>query len=214
MWQLIVEKKTPPTRLMRYCCEKLKEHGGKGRIKVTGVRWTESKNRLESQGVVSVIGKPKTVQDIADRGSVDYRVNKQGGLVLNDDNSETRRFVEQCYRTTSTMVNPIVDWTDEDVWDFLHHYGCQSNPLYQCGFKRIGCIGCPMGGAKSQIRQFALYPKYKQNYIRAFDRMVEARKAAGLKQGSWTDGEHVMRWWLGDDPNQILLEDYLAEMED
>lgn len=39
MWQLIVKKKMPPTRLARYCCEELKEKGGKGRIKVTGVRW-------------------------------------------------------------------------------------------------------------------------------------------------------------------------------
>lgn len=33
--------------------------------------------------------------------------------MLNDDNAESRRFVERCYRTTSTMVNPIVDWTDD-----------------------------------------------------------------------------------------------------
>lgn len=46
--------------------------------------------------------------------------------------------VEHCYRTRKTMVNPIVDWTDEDVWEFLTHYGCKSNPLYECGFKRIG----------------------------------------------------------------------------
>ena len=32
--------------------------------------------------------------------------------------------VEHCYRTRKTMVNPIVDWTDEDVWEFLTHYGC------------------------------------------------------------------------------------------
>lgn len=23
----------------------------------------------------------------------------------------------------------------------------------------------------------------------------------------WCDGEHVMRWWVGDDPNQITLSD-------
>ena len=51
MWQLIVEKKTPPTRIMRYCCEKLKEHGGKGRVKVTGSRWAESINRRNNQGL-------------------------------------------------------------------------------------------------------------------------------------------------------------------
>lgn len=32
MWQLIVKKKIPPTRLARYCCAELKEKGGKGRV--------------------------------------------------------------------------------------------------------------------------------------------------------------------------------------
>ena len=28
MWQLIVDERVPPTRLMRYCCRALKERGG------------------------------------------------------------------------------------------------------------------------------------------------------------------------------------------
>lgn len=45
MWSLIQENKIPPTRRVRYCCENLKEPGGKGRVVVTGVRWAESANR-------------------------------------------------------------------------------------------------------------------------------------------------------------------------
>ena len=45
MFQLIVEKRMPPTRVVRYCCDKLKEGGGDGRIVVTGVRWAESAKR-------------------------------------------------------------------------------------------------------------------------------------------------------------------------
>lgn len=59
MWQLIEKKKMPPTRLMRYCCDELKEKGGKGRIKVTGVRWAESNNRNNNQSLVTIVGKPK-----------------------------------------------------------------------------------------------------------------------------------------------------------
>ena len=134
--------------------------------------------------------------------------------MLNDDNSETRRFVEHCYRTTSTMVNPIVDWTDEEVWEFLRFYGCQSNPLYQCGQRRIGCIGCPLQNLKGMKGDFERYPKYRQAYVRAFDKMLEARKDAGLKTDrAWIDGEHVMRWWVGDDPFQMTLFDYISAEE-
>lgn len=45
MWNLIPEKKMPPTRVVRYCCSELKEHGGEGRFTVTGVRWEESAKR-------------------------------------------------------------------------------------------------------------------------------------------------------------------------
>lgn len=213
MWQLIVKNKIPPTRLVRYCCKELKEKGGNGRKKVTGVRWEESTNRKNSAGFVRILGKPKTVQKLADEQKIEYQITRQGGLVLNDDNSETRRFVEHCYRTTSTMVNPIVDWTDKDVWEFLHFYGCQSNPLYQCGEKRIGCIGCPMQGSRGMKNHFARYPKYRAAYVRAFDRMVKAREAEGIKNRVWKDGEAVMKWWLNDDPNQITLLDYAQENE-
>ena len=51
MWNLIPRKKMPPTRIMRYCCESLKESGGEGRFCVTGVRHSESvKRRLRGAG--------------------------------------------------------------------------------------------------------------------------------------------------------------------
>lgn len=214
MWELIVKKRMPPTRTKRYCCEALKERGGKGRVKVTGVRWEESTSRKESAGLVKIIGKAKTMQKLAEEKQLSYKKTKQGGLVMNNDNSETRRFVENCYRTTSTMVNPIVDWTDTDVWEFLHYYGCRSNPLYECGWSRIGCIGCPMQGFKGMKQDFSVYPKYRAAYVRAFDKMVKARKENGLRTDiAWIDGEHVMRWWVGDDPLQITLSDYLENEE-
>lgn len=45
MWRLIPKKRIPPTRLVRYCCEVLKEGGGTGRFVVTGIRWAESNRR-------------------------------------------------------------------------------------------------------------------------------------------------------------------------
>lgn len=204
MWQLIEEKLMPPTRIARYCCERLKEHGGKGRLSITGVRWAESNNRKQNADVVRIIGKPKTMQTVGTKLGADIQTNPKGGILLSTDNVNNRRFVEHCYRTSKTTINPIVDWTDEDVWEFLHHYGCKSNPLYECGFKRIGCVGCPMAGGNGMKRGFARWPKYKQLYIHAFDRMLQRRKERDLPP-VWKSGEEVMKWWLGDDPNQIEL---------
>lgn len=208
MWRLIEKKMFPPTRLQRYCCQKLKECGGKGRLVVTGVRWSESIRRKTNSGVVQILGKPKRNQRLAEKVGAEY-IETGGGIVLNMDNSPTRRMAEQCYRTSKTILNPIIEWTDDDVWNFLHHYGCNSNPLYQCGYSRVGCIGCPMAG-KQRYKHFERYPKYKENYIRAFGRMLERRKEAGKAVSpSWTDGESVMRWWLGEDLDQITIEESL-----
>ena len=72
MWQLIVKKKIPPTRLARYCCAELKEKGGKGRVKITGVRWAESKNRRDNGGVVKILGKEKTMEKLATENELDF----------------------------------------------------------------------------------------------------------------------------------------------
>lgn len=212
MWDLIVKKRMPPTRTGRYCCEHLKEVGGKNRLKLTGVRWAESANRRENGGLAKIIGKPETVKAAANDFGATYQSTEKGGIVLNLDNDPARRLVEHCYRTTTTLVNPIIDWTDEDVWAFLHHYGCRSNPLYEarekagtfvpCGEKRIGCIGCPLSGGQQMKKDFRRYPKYRDNYLRAFDRMLMARRESGLQNYGRRNAVDVMLWWVEEDPFQ------------
>jgi phosphoadenosine phosphosulfate reductase len=173
MWSLIASHTLPPTRKVRYCCAHLKEPGGEGRIVVTGVRWAESINRKATHGIVGFRGKPVGTKKIADEIGAEYKLNKHGDVIMNDDNDANRRMVEQCYRTRKTMVNPIVDWTDEDVWDFLNENGIEHCCLYDEGFTRLGCIGCPLSGSKNMIRDFERWPKYKELYIRAFQRMID-----------------------------------------
>lgn len=220
MWKLIVKKRMPPTGIVRYCCEELKERGGRYRKKITGVRWAESVNRKNNRGFVNISGREKTMRRLAEEAGVDYEENKKGGMVLNNDNAETRAFVDHCYRTTSVMVNPIVDWSDKDVWEFLHHYGMKSNPLYEVedtgetfcphGKSRIGCIGCPMQNGRRMKEEFIKYPKYRDNYLRAFKRMQEQRISDGLPPfgydvyGEMTARE-IMMWWVEDDPRQLSL---------
>lgn len=63
------------------------------------------------------------------------------------------------------------------------------------------CDGCPLA-AKHQLAEFKRYPKYKQAYIRAFDKMVKRRIELG-KPTSWEAGVDVLKWWVGKDADQI-----------
>lgn len=83
MWSLIANTKCPPTRHIRYCCKHLKEAGGKGRLKITGVRWAESTMRKNSHGEVSIRGdyKKSKAQEIAEQeySDIAYKITPQGG---------------------------------------------------------------------------------------------------------------------------------------
>lgn len=205
MWNLIVKQKILPSRIARYCCQYLKEDGGDGRKTVTGVRWQESYNRKENQGMVTIYGGAKKVEI---NESDFFAKTPRGGMILVNDNEESRRMVEQCYKRHKTVVNPIIEWTDQDVWDFIREENVPYCSLYDEGFSRLGCIGCPMAG-KGRFAQFARWPKYKQMYLRAIEKMIEAREQAGIPFKKYRTVNDIWHFWMEDRvlPGQIALFD-------
>ena len=191
MWNLIPRKLMPPTRLLRYCCSELKEGGGKDRMITTGVRWDESSARKKNRGALEVITR-----------------SKEKSLILNNDNDEDRRLFETCTMKGKRVANPIIDWETSDVMDFLTGEKVKLCSLYSAGWKRVGCIGCPMAG-KHRYAEFARYPTFKKAYIKSFEKMLEQRKQRGMNIG-WKMGEtgvDVFHWWMEDGilPGQTVL---------
>ncbi len=181
MWQLIIHKCFPPTRLIRYCCSYLKESNCKHRLIATGVRWSESVKR-KKRGIFE-----------------DTHSNKDKKIILMNDNDKKRRLFERCQIQAKTICNPIIDFTNDEIWDFYNNECQYKNPIYNLGFTRCGCIGCPMANKKRNW-EFEIFPKYKQLYIMTFDKMLEARKAKGLdNRVTWKNGEYVFDWWLQND---------------
>lgn len=197
MWNLIPRKLMPPSRCVRYCCSELKETGCANRMIATGVRWEESTSR-KSRESFEVIGH-----------------TKKDGIFVSDekmllsDNDERRRLFERCELKAETVVNPVIDWTERDIWEFINQEHLGVNVLYQCGYERVGCIGCPMAGKKKRKVEFSDFPKYKTAYINAFERMLEIRKIRGLET-KWKTGEEVFLWWIEDDniPGQMSFDDF------
>ena len=196
MWNLIPKHLAPPTRIVRYCCAVLKEGDGKGRFIATGVRWAESVRRKNSRGLIEVSNRDK---------------NKR--LILMDDNDETRMQFENCQMKGRRVVNPIIGWGNKEVWDYAETEKICMNPLYGCGHARVGCIGCPLASKRARIEEFIIWPKYKQAYIRAFDRMLEMKRMAG-KSGNWQTGVDVFNWWMENDvlPGQEVLEEFREDL--
>jgi len=165
MWKLIVKKMMPPTRMVRYCCEHLKERGGAGRMVVTGIRWGESVRRSK------------------------------------------RRMTETCMRDKKKRyLHPIIEWSDSDVWEYIRAYNVPYCKLYDEGFKRLGCIGCPMAG-KGRVKEFERWPRIEAAYRKAFKAAAAARvKARDEGWASkhpliahWNNGDDMFDWWMEED---------------
>lgn len=199
MWKLIPVKLMPPTRLVRYCCDVLKETTGRDRFIVTGVRWAESTARKNNRSSLEII-----------------HTDRKKTLLLNNDNDEDRRLFETCTLKGKRVCNPIIDWQESDVWDYLTDQHVECNPLYCEGSRRVGCVGCPLATRVTRNKEFARWPKFPQMYINAFDRMIAERQRRGKMDGSWrmgTTGVDVFHWWMEDGvlPGQLDIDDIETE---
>jgi len=187
MWSLIPQKKMPPTRFVRYCCSILKETGGKKRAIATGVRRSESSARKGRMFANNFSRARPASLDFEDAASLFEDADK----AIEHDND----FMRSCRIRGKTSFQPILEWSDDDVWQFIDERGIETNPLYDEGFRRVGCIGCPLASPSERRLEFERWPRYKEAYIRAFGKLLDHRREAGLET-EWETAEEVFEWWM------------------
>lgn len=197
MWKLIELKGMPPTRLARYCCVYLKEVSTPNRLIAVGVRESEGVNRRNRDAFVL---RGRKMADAEVRSLQHTYAMFQLDKLGKEDAYECK-LIEACKKNKDTICNPIYKFTDDDIWDYIKINKLKINPLYARGYKRVGCIGCPLGGKRNQLQEFSDYPKYKANYIKAFERM----KPNGSNKRNLKSGEDWFNWWIGENPNQQTL---------
>lgn len=57
--------------------------------------------------------------------------------------------------------------------------------------------------SRRMIQEFDLYPKYKNLYIRVFEKMLEAHPERNY---TWKSGIEGFDWWTGFDSNQLMFD--------
>ena len=166
LWKIMRETLVIPSRVMRVCCSELKERRmPDAPYIVTGVRWAESAGRRAKSGIAMVC-------------TASAQAAAAAGLLTTDDAS-SRRLFEQCQMRGVRVLNPIIDWSDDDVWSYLHSRGIEGNPLYKEGWTRIGCVGCPIASRRAREIAFARYPKLYKAWCDAIAYVIERRKEMG-----------------------------------
>jgi len=105
-------------------------------------------------------------------------------------------------RLRGVYVCPILYWTDTDLWSYIHSEGIKYCELYDQGFKRLGCVGCPLAGPEGQTREFARWPRFEANWRRAVEKNWENRKdclnhrtGKPVYQAKFKTAEDFWKWW-------------------
>lgn len=111
-----------------------------------------------------------------------------------------RKMVEACMSDPSKrFVHPIIDWTERDIWKYIRKHELPYCELYDQGWRRIGCLFCPMAYHKQRQREVRLYPRYATAYRKAFRKLHANRKVEKPDSvARWPDGDNMFEWWIGD----------------
>lgn len=137
-----------PSVTTAFCCEDYK-HNPKyvDKCSITGVRKAESSKR-KSRTAISVKNKTE--------------LKKHKALI-------DEYFIENCQSIgTASIIQllPIVDWSDDDVWDYIYNHDLPVNPEYQHS-DRVGCIVCPKANFTRNFYTLMKYPKLVDAFILA-----------------------------------------------
>lgn len=162
------EMKVLPSMKIRWCCAYFKEKGGEGKVVCTGVRKAESVRRSK-RNEIEVSGRKFSGHMDEFEQWQEKRIRKKMKNLNQDQFSDAKQTEVRCINgKDKILLNPIIEWSEEDVWEFLNKVvevpHCE---LYDEGYTRIGCIGCPMAATKNQIKQFKRWPHVKEKWIRA-----------------------------------------------
>ena len=195
MYKLIIRNHILPTRVARYCCSEFKEFVGVGSVTATGIRRAESARR-----------KKRTAVEMYNKKGVSYDINGEELVELDENtffSAERKETVHCVGNKDKVIINPILDWTDADVWGFLNYHGIPHCSLYDMGYKRIGCILCPMAPGKKAEKDLRNFPRFVEKvYLRA----IRTLRTQGY-YANFLDEYEMLDWWL----SKMNMEDYFKK---
>ncbi len=111
------------------------------------------------------------------------------------NNRKDRRVLEPCFEVGGRgYVNPLVDWTDDDIWEYIEARGLATCSLYKEGFERIGCVLCP--SSRAVARDMERWPKIADAWRRAAYRYWDKGTKSARR---FPSREAFFLWWLDRD---------------
>lgn len=179
-----------PAWSVRWCCGTFKELHGTGRVNLVGVRNDESYSRSKIKEVE--VSRRKFSGSLEEFGQwsaerIEHRTGVRDRRIKRLSRKKDKQFDQFAHHEEQMVtcvggkdkivVSPIIHWSEENVWEFLNNVlqvpHCE---LYDEGWTRIGCIGCPMSSTKFMKKDFERWPYVKEKWIQAVMEIREKYK--------------------------------------
>ena len=172
IYSIAIRKKILPTMRVRWCCAEFKESAGAGKVTLIGIRHEESSRRAKRNEVEISSRKFSGTLDELEEYRQEQKVKKarkksqkDGVNMMNADQEQTLGCI---HGKESLLISPIIHWTERDVWEFLNQVVQVAHcELYDEGWRRLGCICCPMSSVKHRRMEELRWPHVKRNWIKA-----------------------------------------------
>lgn len=189
IFQIAIKKKILPTRWRRWCCTEYKEMAGAGKVTLIGIRKEESSQRAKRNEVEinnkKFSGNLKELDEYRQKQRAIRALRKSKKQGVNITNADKEQTLGCIHGKESLLISPIIYWTEQDVWEFLKDVVKVPHcSLYDKGWHRIGCIGCPVSSYKQKILENKRYPHVKRNWIKAI-KAIQNEKS--ILYGLWQD---------------------------
>lgn len=105
-------------------------------------------------------------------------------------------------RNADKAICPVVCWTTEQIWEYIHGHNIPYCSLYDEGFERLGCVGCMLATKENQEREFERWPNFKRNWKNAIIANWEKWHAVPRQKdgkpryhAKFESGEEFWEWW-------------------
>ena len=108
-----------------------------------------------------------------------------------------RQLIEPCrQKNGKQFIHPIIEWSDSDVWEYIHTYQVPYCRLYDEGHKRIGCICCPFSGKTKMLADAKRWPNiYSYMWRGGAELALKSRRERGMKC-TFQNVDDFMGWWI------------------
>lgn len=209
MHDVVLKKQMLPTRIARFCCQVFKEFSTPDRMCVLGVRAEESVARAKNYDVFSVFDykvKIKPIFSFEHAKNVfeeAKRVSQELDEPLDKENAYDCRLITEAKKNGKVTIQPIIDWTNADVWEYIRGRGIAYNPIYDMGYKRVGCVLCPMGQNKTREREIKDFPGIEKYWRRICNDLYYQRIREIGDWEKFNSPEDLFDWWIERKADQI-----------